>query len=319
MRKWMGAALALVLAATGATLAALPQQAGSEKDRQRKRETTVERTRENPAREVRRLAVLGERGVRIGVSVKDADASSATPGAVVDEVRDQSPAAKAGVKPGDVFVEFDGERIRSARQLSRVVGETALGRAVKAGVMREGRRVDLQITPEAGGEPMAFSWSGDGPMAGFHAAPEFRLDMKDFEIDKDAFRDLAEGARRFHVEPGEPRRFDFFIGPGSRARLGVTLEGLTPQLGEYFGAERGALVSSVAPDSPAAKAGLRAGDVITAVGDKAVDSPADVAEAVRKADDGSELTVTYTRDKKPSTAKVTLEPTKKREKPGQPV
>jgi S1-C subfamily serine protease len=46
-------------------------------------------------------------------------------------VEADSAAAKGGVKAGDVVVEFDGERVRSARQLTRLVQETPAGRAVK--------------------------------------------------------------------------------------------------------------------------------------------------------------------------------------------
>jgi membrane-associated protease RseP (regulator of RpoE activity) len=181
-------------------------------------------------------------------------------------------------------------------------------------VLREGKRHDVQVTPEAGGEPMAFSWSGDAPM--IHGAPDFRFDRKDFDVDEGAWRDLMNEAHEFGREGG---KFDVFIAPGGRGRLGVTLQSLTPQLGEYFGTKDGALVSGVAEDSVAARAGLKAGDVITAVNDKPVASPSDVSRAVSAAEDGSELTIAYTRDRKTATAKVTLEPRKKPARPGQPV
>ena len=67
-------------------------------------------------------------------------------------------------------------------------------------------------------------------------------------------------------------------------RLGVTVQSLTRELQEYFGATKGgALVSSVAPDSVAYRAGLKAGDVIVEVGQQEVASPADVAAKVKKA------------------------------------
>ena len=89
--------------------------------------------------------------------------------------------------------------------------------------------------------------------------------------------------------------------------LGVGIEELTPQLAEYFGTKDGLLVTSVEPDTPAAKAGLKAGDVITSVNGKAVSSGGELIEAVQSAEDGAELTVGYVRDKKAATAKATLE------------
>ena len=98
--------------------------------------------------------LTGARDSRIGVSIEDVEASEATgspeEGAHVTDVRDETPASMAGIEAGDVIVEFDGERVRSARQLSRLVRETPAGRQVSAVVMRDGRRVTLEVTPEAG-------------------------------------------------------------------------------------------------------------------------------------------------------------------------
>ena len=90
--------------------------------------------------------------VQIGVTIADLEGDEAQKmsGAVVSNVREDSPAAKAGLVAGDIVIEFDGEKVRSARHLSRIVGETPAGRSVKMVVQREGRRVDLQVTPEAG-------------------------------------------------------------------------------------------------------------------------------------------------------------------------
>src|SRR5215218_6158897 len=62
------------------------------------------------------LLVLGGRGAEIGVSIAD----GAREGVVVEEVRPDSPAEKAGLKRSDLIVEFDGEHLRSARQFSRL-------------------------------------------------------------------------------------------------------------------------------------------------------------------------------------------------------
>src|SRR5689334_5069501 len=73
------------------------------------------------------------RGTHIGVSVRDADDSDAKDtkqaktGVVVDSVEPDGPADKAGVKAGDVIAEFDGEKVRSVRQFSRLVQETPAG------------------------------------------------------------------------------------------------------------------------------------------------------------------------------------------------
>ena len=92
--------------------------------------------------------------------------------------------------------------------------------------------------------------------------------------------------------------------PG-RARLGVVAQPLSPQLAEYFGTKGGVLVATVRDDSPAARAGLRAGDVITAVHGQKVESPADLARATAQVE-GGDVGVSYVRDRKSAEATVAL-------------
>jgi serine protease Do len=102
----------------------------------------------------RAVEIWGGRGGQIGVSIKDVDETEAKtakltgPGGVlIEQVEDDSPAAKAGLKKGDVVVEFDGERVRSARQFTRLVQETPAGRKTAASVVRDGQRLSVTIEP----------------------------------------------------------------------------------------------------------------------------------------------------------------------------
>lgn len=83
------------------------------------------------------------------------------------------------------------------------------------------------------------------------------------------------------------------------ARMGVTLQDLSAPLAESFGLKTpdGALVSSVAADSAAAKAGLKAGDVITALDGNAVHTASDVSSRVGMAKPGDRLALELWRDK----------------------
>ena len=249
--------------------------------------------------DVRRLALLAGRGAQLGVSVRelDADQAKGRTGAVVDEVRAGSAAEKAGIKKGDVIAEFDGERVRGVRHLSRLVTETPDGRTVKAAVVRDGKRVDLSVTPDSGSlasaernfdmfvPPMRFERMphGDGDLTWSlpHGGP---------------------GGMAFKGRPGE-----FFAFKAGKGRLGVNVQELDGQLGEYFGVSNGVLINSVEADSPAARAGLKAGDVVTAVNGQAVAEPSELIQAVQSVEDGATLGIDYTRDKKAQSAKVTLE------------
>jgi serine protease Do len=224
--------------------------------------------------------------------VRDLDGDAAKSGGVeIEEVTPDSPAAKAGLKSGDIVTEYDGERVRSARQFTRLVQETPEGRSVKMAVLRNGQKQTLDATPEA----REFSWtrSIDGD-----------------RIIREAERGMREGLRGFRMDaPAFNFRFDDGF-PGAmkpRGRLGVSVEGLSSQLADYFGAkEGGALVSSVTADSPAAKAGIKAGDVITTINGSRV---RDADDLVRELSDAkaSEVSIGLLRDKKETTVKATIE------------
>jgi serine protease Do len=233
------------------------------------------------------------------VSVRDAEPSQADRrdaqgGVVVDDVRPDSPAQKAGLKRSDVIVEFDGERVRSARQFARLVSETPPGRTVTATIVREGRRQSVQVTPSAG---QRFDVFVDGP--------RLRAQLDD---------QVSRGLRRFNFENFD---FDFDGWGGSSRRLGVAVTELSPQLAGYFGVKDGVLVASVTEDSPASRAGLKAGDVITSVGGTTVGSTGELVRLLRDAGD-AEVTLGIVRDKRELTVKATPESRRPRA-PARPV
>jgi serine protease Do len=71
---------------------------------------------------------------------------SSTAGALVAEVTSASPAAKGGVRTGDVVVSFDGKQVTDDRALPRIVAETPIGITVNVEVLRKGRKTNLRIT-----------------------------------------------------------------------------------------------------------------------------------------------------------------------------
>ena len=94
----------------------------------------------------------------------------------------------------------------------------------------------------------------------------------------------------------------------SSRTIGVTVTTLTDQLRDFFGVEKGAglLVKSVKKDSPAAKAGLKAGDVITKIDGKSVSNTFDISRALSAKKEG-QVNLTYIRDKRSNTVKITPE------------
>ena len=246
--------------------------------------------------EVRRLAVLAGRGSQLGVSVRDLDAGQAAAqnGAVVEDVRDGSAASKAGIQKGDVITEFDGERVRGVRHLTRLVSETPEGRTVKASVVREGKRMDLSVTPDSG-SLASFERSFDVMV------PPMRFEGPRVEGGPHWAPTIPEGGWAFKGHPG-----DMWAFRSEKGRLGLRIQSLDGQLGEDFGTSKGVLVNAVDADSPAARAGLKAGDVVTAINGTTVAEPSELIDAVREAEDGATLSIDYTRDKKAQSTKAIL-------------
>ena len=234
----------------------------------------------------RDFMLLEGRGSEIGVRIADAAES----GVKVDEVEPNGAAEKAGVKAGDLITMFDGERVRSARQFARLVQETPPGRTVKMTVSRDRQQKDLQITPDSG-----------------------RRGRTSVLIDGDRLRDqlgdLGDRLPPFNFNFDQPEL-------GSGRRLGVSVQELTDQLASYFGVSRGVLITAVTDGSPASRAGLKAGDVITSVNGNRIESRDDLVRALRDAADrrqaeAPEITIGIVRDRKESTVKATIEPARR--------
>jgi serine protease Do len=248
----------------------------------------------------RNLFVLDGRGAELGVRVSDLDVKSPTTGVRVDEVHGDSPAEKAGIKAGDIVVDYDGERVRSTRQFSRLVQETPEGRSVAIGLMRDGKKETVNATPEAG--RMTWNFGPEVDRALREAERGFR-----FELPREFNFRYDDRDRR-----GEPRRFEYRrpeeLMPymnRSRGRLGVQVQPLTDDLEEYFGVKNGGvLVSSVTRDSAASRAGIKAGDVIVSINGKPVSDTGALMDALD--DISGEASIGVVRDKKEMVLKATI-------------
>src|SRR5688500_4764912 len=139
-------------------------------------------------------------------------------GALVANVMEGSPAAEAGIKTGDVIVEYNGNKIEDSNQLPILVARTDVGDTVDVDLLRDKKQISATVKI---GE------------------------MKDQEV-------VASAPQK--------------------GKLGLTVQNITPQLAEGLGLERanGVVITSVQPQSTAAEAGLRRGDVILEVNRKQI-------------------------------------------------
>lgn len=242
-------------------------------------------------------------GGRIGITVSDVEPGSgkAAAGVIVDEIEEESPAAKAGLKKGDVVVEFDGERVRSVRQFTRLVSETPPGRQVAASVLRDGQRVSVNVATRES----SVRGLDDSAWQAFDNLRDFSVTVPPIPARPARPVPTPRAPRAAPPAPLPPsfESFSFFRGN----QLGVSVSGLSDQLAEYFGAKNGVLVNGVTEDSAAARAGVKAGDVIVSVNGSSVENTGDISRHMQKLQPGDEFTVQVLREKKSVTLKGKVE------------
>src|ERR1017187_3241503 len=203
-------------------------------------------------------------------------------GVEVSSLAEDGPAAKAGIKQGDVVLEFNGQPVEGTAQFQRLVRETPVGRQAKITVWRSGGRQTLTATV---GENKQTTVFGPGDGSWNFSMPE-TPPMPNIEIP------------RFQMTLQNPM-------------LGIVGESLEreDQLAEFFGVQDGVLVRSVKKGSAAEKAGIKAGDVITKVDDSKVPSSTEITRVLRGVKSKKTFGVTVVRNRKEMPLTVTMEST----------
>lgn len=118
----------------------------------------------------------------------------------------------------------------------------------------------------------------------------------------------AAFANETDVQPEWRTEMHRFFSTGSRGFLGVQVQGLTPELRTFFGApkEQGVLIAAVSKETPATRAGLKVGDVIITVGNKAIRSPNDLVHEIGFRSEGEQVDIEVIRADRSETLTVTL-------------
>ena len=219
-------------------------------------------------------------------------------GVILTRVVPNGPAARAGLRNGDVVVRVNSRTVDSPAELQDVVHACRVGQSVSVEVFRGGERHILSVwlearpdeaksgveTPEAPEAPEAT------PPPVVHVLPapdgqrhERRVVIRDLKglQNLEGLKNL-EGLEELDLPGGVAG----LQGVVSRGRLGVRIESLSPGLGDYFGLKdgKGALVLEVLEGTPAERAGLKAGDVITRADGQAVTNGMDLVGALRGKD-----------------------------------
>jgi predicted metalloprotease with PDZ domain len=223
----------------------------------------------------RKIAIVTDGRPWLGVSVQDltdelieSENLKVKEGAFISEVIKESPADSAGLRGGDVIIEFNNRKIYDADGLVAAVRKTKSGENVTIVADRNGRKLDMKTTLRE--RPRRTALRVPTPPV----PPEPMVQMREMH---------------------------------RSGRVGLRLTNLTPQLGEFFNVPegKGVLVEEVAKESTAEKAGFKAGDVLMSIDNKDVTTVREVREALGKYDKGDKASVTVVRNRAKTT--LTLE------------
>ena len=231
-------------------------------------------------------AMLNQGQGYLGVGLRDVDTERATQlklkearGVEVTTVDHDAPACKAGMKVHDVILEMNGQTVVGQAQLTRMLHDTPAGRAVSLLVSRDGQQwtITVQLADRATIE--ANAWSQHIPVP---------------DPDADATDSAGTG--------GSYGNGIFSPLSSNPSYTGLDLDMLGPQLANYFGVHdgQGLLIRRVDDNSPAAVAGLRAGDVITKVNGENVATTSQWVHDIHS-NRGKQIQLTVIRDKREGT------------------
>jgi serine protease Do len=211
-------------------------------------------------------------------------------GAEVIHVDHDGPAGKAGLQEHDVILQLNGQVIEGEDQLRRILRETPAGRTVTLVISRDGQQQTLTTQLENRLEVERKAWEN-----------RWRVPEPTEKETGGGGKTAAPGNSFFSA--ATRAKSSNFIGSlmlGS-SYTGATVETLGPQLAEFFGSPgAGVLVHSVDANSPAAQAGLRAGDVVVRANSVKMTNSGDWMKLVRE-NKGKPLAVVVLRDKKEQT------------------
>lgn len=187
-------------------------------------------------------------------------------GVEVKRVDPNSPASKAGFRENDVILEVNGKAVENIDQFQNTIGDTQPGTKITLTIWRDGAKQTLSATLMA--RPGFFVFGGpELPNPPVPPMPSF------------------------------PQPYPFPGFPANAPLVGFEGEALNSQLAEYFGVKQGVLVREVNPGTPAARAGLKAGDVVTKVNGTPVTNPREISGLVRTSNRKS-VAFTVVRNKK---------------------
>lgn len=212
-----------------------------------------------------RIRALTQRRARLGVTVDLRATDADSGGARIETVTPGGPAAKAGIKSGDIVTKLGDKPVGSGMHLVEIAAQLKPAETITLEYLRAGARKTTSLV--TGNEPLVFMESfGEGRDFGGLPA-EIRIRSPGG----------VEGGGMFMVGP----RFNGFAYAFGGPLMDLELAPLNTDLGAYFGTTEGVLVINVPKDSPL---GLKGGDVILSVDGRKATGPSSFLRILRSYD-----------------------------------
>ena len=226
-------------------------------------------------------------------------------GVMINEVVKDSPAATAGLEDGDIILMFQGEAVADPKDLTTTVRKTKPGAQVDLVILHNGKKETRQV--ELGEREDNFTWTeaGDGNVFMFKGDGDEDIHL---EMLKGLHEDMDGEHQIIIKKMTDGGHGDVAFFNADRGFLGVHLDDISGQMGDYFEVKDGksVLITEVTEDSPAAKAGLKAGDIIVKLDDEDIASTDQLHQKMAETKPEQEVQVKVTRKGKGKTMKVTL-------------
>lgn len=202
-------------------------------------------------------------------------------GVLIEETVDDSPAGEAGLRSNDILLSIDGQSLTGPGELRVQLAKHKKGDTVALAYMRGGKQLTVNVELAAADAPeMDFSWT---------PGPDWEKKMEELGPK------IERKFMKFHDKSDNDAAF-----------AGVVTQSLSEGLRSYFKVEGGALISEVVKDSPAEKAGLKAGDVIVRIGKEEIEDEGDVFDIIGDSEPDQTIDFVVIRDGKEVTIPVTL-------------
>lgn len=206
-------------------------------------------------------------------------------GAVIEEVSENSAADKAGLKVGDIITKVNNIVVKGTDDLKAAIATFKPNDEVTITYLRAGKVESKKIVLGTNKTVVAEIITKNSPFGlGFNMDKMPKMDLKDLNMDG-IFKQFEGGE-----DGGMFKMFGFDGNSNNKIKIGISATDV--------GGDKGININDVKKDSPADKAGLKVGDVITEIAEEPIFNTTDLKKALKNIEENKATKIKYTRNNK---------------------